>query len=220
MKYLATIAGLMIGVTSLAQNEVAAVELPEHNILYRGFTNKISPAVTNNDGQEVRLIGTNSTVEKVKGEESYIVKIKTREKIETLHVVLYDGANADTVESINYQVANLPAPYVYWGGLRSGGIGNITAKELSIGYPEEVQLENNFEVKSWKIISPDAIIEGDGNNISSAEEFLKKIESGTTLLFTVKVLGEDGITRMKRAQWEVQSWEEESKMNPLKFKRE
>ena len=220
MKCLVIIVSLMFGINSWGQNPVAAVQLSEYNILYRGYENKVIPVVTNNSGKEVRLVGTTSTVEKVENEDYFIVKLTGRGKTEVLHVLLYDGKKTDTVQSIRYRVQNLPAPEIYWGGLRSGGIGNITAKRLSIDYPEGVQLRNDFRIISWEITVKGEVIKGNGDKLTSAEDFLKKIENGTILLFKVKVLSPDGITRIMSAQWEVQSWKEEVKMNPLGFDRE
>lgn len=219
MKYLALSFGLIATLSCAAQKNDVALECIGDDILYRGYQNKVTVKAENIDIRKIRLIGANVTMKNGHSPNEYIVKPMNQGPISTLHVVTVEGANIDTLTSVNYRIHNLPYPSIHWGGLKSGGIGNITAQKLSIEYPEGVELPNNFKIVSWEITANDEVVSGNGNDVSTAEEFLKKIESGTTLLFIIKVLSADGITRLASAQWEVHSWDEETGMNPLKFDR-
>ncbi|MFK7786968.1 MAG: hypothetical protein AB8B56_17740 [Crocinitomicaceae bacterium] len=216
MKYLILACSVLAALSSTAQGNTT-IETIEDDVLYRGYQNTVTLQIDKNEDRTTRLISVGAAIYS-KGSNKYIVKPSVV-KLVTLHVLAVEGESEDTLYSKTYDVKNLPAPDMYWGESKSGGTGNITSKKLSIHYPEGINLPNDFHITSWEIQTKDKVIKGMGNDLSSAKESLKTVKSGTILPFKVKVLGSDGITRMVVAQWEVQSWEDEEKLNPLKFDR-
>lgn len=219
MNYLILFIGLTIGSICSAQEPVAAIEISEHNLLYRGYPNKIVAAVTNNEGKKVRLIGSNVTIEKyndLDNSNTYIVN-PGQGRSASLSILLVDSLSIDTIRTIKYRVLNLPDPVMYWGGVKNGHKGNIRTKVFFAKYPPEIPLNAKFRVVSWEVAFEGDTISGEGSNISSAEELLKKIPSGTTLTFEFAIVGPDGIIRIKKGQWKVIAWDEEKEEKFTKY---
>lgn len=209
MKALILVFVLFIGSISSAQEPIAALETSEMNILYRGYPNRVIPAVTNNDGRIVSLSATNATVSKEVESDYYIIK-PNKGKITSLTISLIgsDGSS-EIIRTVEYLVYNLPVPEVYWGGVFNKGKANIRSPLFFVKYPPEIPLNASFKIKSWQVTFEGDTIYGFGSNISTAEEFLKKIPDNTTLIFHFKILGPDGILRMKKGEWTVNAWGEE-----------
>lgn len=217
MKYLILICGVLTALSLTAQDQTT-IETLEDDVLYRGYTNKVTIQVSKDEDRTTELHGENVSITRDKASNTYIVK-PMKGKTATLSVQAVEGKTVETLYTKTYHFRNLPDPDVYWGESKSGGTGNITSKKLSIRYHESVNLPNDFRIVGWEIQSDSKVIQGVGNDMSSAESFLKTVEDGTVLQLIVKILSPDGITRMKAAQWEVQSWKDEEKLNPLKFDR-
>lgn len=217
MKQAIFVLALIFGSNCSAQEPVAAIESPEFPVLYRGYENKVVPAVTNNDGRVVQLSGEGVKIEAV--ENGFIVKPGSSKRV-TLHVLLSDGVTADTIRSIEYRVGNLPVADVYWGEMKNGGIANIRSTDLSIKYSVWVPFENDHRILAWEVKIGEKTISGNGSSLTPAEAFLKNVPSGTILIFAIKTLSPDGITRLRSAQWQVNSWQDEINANPLDFDRD
>jgi hypothetical protein len=207
MNYAFLIVSLIIGFNCSAQEPTAALELPEMNLLYRGYPNKVTPAVTNNNGRHVSLIGSNVTIKK-SGETGFIVK-PGKGRYTTLSVVLSDNEKFDTIRTIRFRVQNLPDPELYWAGSRNGQRANIREVGLFAKYPPEIPLNASFSVTAWKIIHKGDTISGKGSNLSPAHDLFKTIKEETNLLFEVECIGPDGIVRIKKGTWIVFPWEDE-----------
>lgn len=219
MKTLTLFFLLLIGSNCSAQEPVGAMELLEMNILYRGYTNKVIPAVTNNDGREISVSATNASISKEADEDYFIVKPGNGKTVKLTISLTDDNGKIEVIKTIEYRVTNLPVPYIYWCGARNGSSANIKSTLFFAKYPPEIPLNASFKILHWKVEFEGNSLSGEGSNISTAEEFLKEIPSGMTLVFEFAVLGSDGITRMKKGQWKVNSWEEETEdSNPKVFR--
>ena len=205
MKHLILFAAWILGSNVQAQAPIAAIELQGMNILYRGYENTIIPAVTNSDGRTMIVSARNASVSH--GPKStYIIK-PGNGKTTTISISLIDSdGRTAVIKTVEYRVANLPVPNIYWGDLISGGNGNLKSPCLSVRYPAEIPLRSEFQVLSWETSFENDTISGDGSSLSTAEDFFKKIPSGTTLLFKVVVQSPDGIRRFRHAQWTVMAW--------------
>lgn len=203
---------LLFGLNCSAQVPVGAIDSPELPILFRGYANNVVPKVTNVDGRLVQLTGEGVKIERLGN--GFIVKPGSIKRV-TLHVLLGEGSTADTIQSTEYRVANLPVPDIYWGESKNGGVANIRSTDLSIQYPFEVPFENDHRITSWEVQIGDKTIRGNGSSLASAEPLLKKVPSGTILIFAIKTISPDGISRLHSAQWQVNSWEEEIDANPV-----
>lgn len=204
---------------SFAQEPIGAIEAPELNVLYRGYPNKINVAVTNNDNREVVLTGSNVSITKTPDSEaSYIVKPDNKGRTATLTVGLIEGDSIVPVKSIPYRIMYLPDPTLYWGGAKQSGKANIRQRKLFAKYPPEIPISAAFSILNWKIEWNGEQAEGNGSNLTSAEDFLKKIKEKTEVFVTTTVIGPDGIEREISAKWKVDPWDETEESTIRVFK--
>ena len=213
MKYLFLFVGLVISWNCSAQEPVGAIELPEMNILFRGYPNKVIPAVTNNDGRTLVLTAFNARVTKEENEDFFIVKPEQgRRAILSISLRGEDG-KTELIKKVEYRVLNLPDPELYWGAIKNGGIGNIESKNLFVKHPPLFPLEIPQKIISWEMSCGNDTISGVSSNISTAEEFLKKVPSQAIVLMEIVVVDSEGIQRFRKGHWRVASLKEETKLN-------
>jgi hypothetical protein len=198
---------------SLSQEYEGALELPEMNILYRGYPNKVVAAVTNNDGCKIELIGSGCTITKTENSNLYIVKPGSG-KSAYITLALVDGDSSIAVRKMEYRVSNLPDPEIYWGGVKSGGTAATHQQVLFAKYPPEIPLNAQFSISEWTMITKTDTCSGKGSNISTAEAIFREINEPTLIEFEVIVVGPDGIQRRKRGTFKVNKWVEPEREFP------
>lgn len=217
LKQLILLIGLIAASTCSSQEPSAAIEVSEMNVLYRGYPNKVKIAVSNNSGKKIHLIGANVSMINAGAPGEYIVKAGDG-KTATLHVLLLSAEKTDTVRSMQFRVANLPDPEIYWGGARNGGQANSKMLLLFAKYPSEVPLNASFRINAWKMFHQGDTLVGRGSNLKNAEELIKSIQETTTFEFEVECVGPDGITRIKKAMWVVKPWAEQEEIEVIQYK--
>jgi predicted small secreted protein len=190
------------------QTPVVAIESSEWNILYRGYPNKIIPAVTNNDSAKVILGGEGVTIEKSPNSEYYIVKPE-KGKEAVLYVILDRNGILDTIQRKKYRVQLLPDPTLYWGAAKASEKANLRTERIFAKYPPEIPINATFIVESWMIITSKDTISGIGNDLKEAEKILKKIDSQSIVKIETKVKGPDDIIRTIEGTWRVNPWRDE-----------
>lgn len=205
---------ITLTLNSFGQLPTAAIESPELNILYRGYENKIIPAVLNSNDREMLLIGKGVTITKPEGVEYYIAKTNNRDRVVSISVNLIDKFDTLFVREIQYRVSNLPDPYLYWGDARQDGNADLHEKNIDVKYPHEIPLMCTFKIVNWEVIVNEKSISGKGNDLSKAEALLKSVKTTTTVTIKMTVKSTDGILRMRQGTWNVNPWEitEESKV--------
>ena len=213
MKNLLTICILMFGMNVNAQEPVAAIELPESNVLYRGYANKIIPAVSNNNGGTLFLAGQGVSISKAEEDDYFIAKPMGSNREVSILVNLIHGTDTTLLRKVDYRVMNLPDPSIYWGSAEGGYKGrskaNIREKNLSVNYFHGFPLKSEFTVVSWELtVDSNLVVMGNGSSLHEAEETLKKITETTIVTIRARVIGQDRITRVREASWEVDPWEE------------
>jgi hypothetical protein len=196
-----------------AQTPIAAIESPELNILYRGYPNKLIPAVTNNDSAEVLIKGDDVFIEKF--DDYYIVKPTSAGRSVSLYVVLEKNGIQDTIRKLKYRVYNIPDPILYWGTSKNSEKANIRHQKIFAKYPPEIALSAQFTIESWSIKYKNLEVSGKGNDLSSAEKFLKKIKKETTIEIITIVMGIDGVRRKIKGSWTVIPWKEEKEIQNI-----
>ncbi len=201
MKTLLSLILVHFTLTSTAQT--AALESPELNILYRGYANKVIPAVTNNNGKQIILSGKGVNIEKPIDQNYYILN-PGRDRAVSISISLADEQDTSFVRKVEYRVHNMPDPYLYLGKSRENQNADINATKLFAKYPPEIPLNAKYRVMKWTIIVNDETRSGTGNDISSASEIINTAPNDSQVIATVTVQGPDGIFRKKTGSWIVQ----------------
>lgn len=202
MKTLLTLFSISFALILQAQTPTAALETPDINMLYRGYANKIIPAVTNSNGKQIILSGKGISLNKTS--DGYYIAKPGRGKTASISIYLADKKDTTFIKEVEYRVSNLPDPSLYLGKARIGSSADIHATELHVKYIPEIPLKAEFKVKKWSITVNEETISGTGKSIKSASELLKNAPNGAVVMVNVDVLGEDGITRMRTGNWVVE----------------
>lgn len=104
----------------------------------------------------------------------------------------------------DFKVSNLPDFELYIGLKRNGETVDKTNLKLSIGYPEEVTLKCQGEIRSWQIEIDSVFFAGQDQNFS--EEAMSAIiaaDSSQTIRMTCTIVDRDGIQRHRKFEFKV-----------------
>ncbi len=175
-----------------------SIELPELNVLYRGYPNKVNATASGYD--QTVLGGTGVSISK--SGDGWIAKPVGRSRKAYLTVTGKNSATGQSkqLKKVEYRVSNLPDPEIYWGAAKSGQKGSKYETKLFAKYPPEIPLNATFRIKSWECVIPGAPGRppmGSGSNVAGATRLIKQAKPGTTITFVCKVIGPDGITRTR-----------------------
>ncbi|MDG1331988.1 MAG: GldM family protein [Crocinitomicaceae bacterium] len=180
-----------------------SIELPEMNMLYRGYPNKVNATASGYPTTNLSASGASVS----KSGEGWIVKPAGRGKTATLSV---SGKTADgksvTLKSMQFRCSNLPDPELYWGAVKSGGKGSKAETRIFAKYPPEIPLNATFNIVQWEVSFPGIKgrpPSGSGNNIGSASGLMRAIKPGGQVSFMCTVVGPDGVRRKKAGAFKV-----------------
>jgi hypothetical protein len=180
---------------SFGQNDpIGAIEHTDFNILYRGYSNQLAVAVTNNQGGEVILTCSNCDTIYPTHKNNYIIKPGNR-KTALLKISIIQGDSVRVVKEVEYRVSQLPNPTLFWGAVKSGQRALVWSRLILAKYTAEIPLKADFHVKKWKMTINGESCDGTGSNLSSADEFLKTIIGDGEIMFEAEVVGPDGLSR-------------------------
>ena len=179
-----------------------SIELPELNVLYRGYPNKVN--ATASGYPETILTGSGASVNR--SGEGYIVS-PGGGKTATLSV---SGKTPDgkvvALKKMDFRVSNLPDPELYWGAAKNGTKGSKAETNLFAKYPPEIPLNASFSIVDWECQVPGAAgrpPSGPGSNISSASGLLRAVPPGSQVSFICTVVGPDGVRRKKAGAFKI-----------------
>ena len=184
--------------TVIIMKPSGAIELPEMNVLYRGYNNKAEATASGYD--QTILSGSGASV--TKSGDGYIVVPQGRGREAFLTVSGKNTATGQTTQlkKVSYRCVNLPDPELYWGGSKSGEKGNRRETKLFAKYPPEIPLAAEFRIIDWECTipgAPGAPPRGTGGNVSSASSLILQARPGMMVSFLCTVVGPDGIQRKK-----------------------
>lgn len=173
-----------------------AISLPELNVLYRGYQNRVQAVASGFD--QTNLSGSNVSL--TKSGDGWIAS-PGKGKEATLTV---SGKNSVTGKSSSlltqtFRVMQLPNPELYWGGAAPGGKGSTASSKLFAKYGPGIPLNAQFRIVSWECQVPGSVgrpPQGSGDNIAAAIPLLRQAKSGMSASFTCKVVGPDGTSRI------------------------
>jgi len=161
------------------------ISLPEMNVLYRGYANKVEgaasgfPSYTLTGGGNVTVskTGTGYTANPGNGRTA---KINIAEVAE-------DGSTS-SLGSVEFRVQNLPKPTVSLGRIADGESGSSAqfraSRQLFAGYPPEIPLNAKFTVVSYEVRVSGAPRPAKGNGAALNADALRIIsnaQSGNTI---------------------------------------
>ena len=168
-----------------------AIEMPEFNVLYRGYKNRI---IATASGFDKTTLGVSAGITKVKSGDEWIVTPTGRGRDAFLTV---SGTNTTTgrtvqLKRVAYKVSNLPSPTLYCGGVKEGGTIDGRSNVLIAKFGPEIPMQSAvFTIESWtcKVGNiPGPALRGSGKNIALANSTIRQAPRGTEITFTCKVI--------------------------------
>jgi hypothetical protein len=181
-----------------------SIELPEMNMLYRGYTNKAKATASGYD--QTVLVGSGGA-RATKSGDGYNVTVSGRGREAFLTVSGKNTATGKTVSlnKVKYRVSNLPDPELYWGASKNGTKGSKAETKLFAKYPPEIPLNATFRITKWECNVTGAIrpVNGTGSNISAATGLIRTAKPGGQVSFICTVVGPDGIARKKAGAFKI-----------------
>ena len=179
-----------------------SIELPELNVLYRGYANKVDPTAS---GYPTTVL-TGSGCSVSKSGNIYVAKPGAGKKA----YLTVSGKTADgktvQLKKVEYRVSNLPDPELYWGAAKNGQKGSKAETKLFAKYPPEIPLKATFKIVSWECQVPGAAgrpPSGSGSNIGAASGLLRAAKPGSQVSFICTVVGPDGVRRKKAGAFKI-----------------
>ncbi|MEN9400137.1 MAG: hypothetical protein RL632_1240 [Bacteroidota bacterium] len=192
MKTVFFLGAIALSFTGVAQG---VVQFPVFNVLYLGFSNRLEISVPKDAGRYT-VFAEGATLQK---HEAYYTVLVKEVKRATIGVLNEKG---DTIGKQEFICKRLPTCELYWGSAQNGESLLDYWEPLQAGYPDVVHLTTSFSVVSYELTfsESDQTIEVQGNEItSSVVDYLNTLESKTQVFVKAKVLGPDGIQRIKTA---------------------
>ena len=173
------------------------VSLPEMNVLYRGYPNKVIGVASGYD----QTVLTGSNVSLSKSGDGYIGSPGSG-KTCSITVSGKSTATNKTVQlaKVDFRVMNLPPPSLYFGAVADGGTASKAETRLFAKYGPEIPLKADFSVLKWELNVSGAPrpAKGTGNSIAGeGTSLLKQAKSGSTISFMTEVKGPDGRVQKK-----------------------
>jgi len=169
------------------------VSLPEMNVLYRGYKNKVEGVASGYD--QTILSGNGVTL--TKNGTGYIGSPGAGRECS----ITVSGKNSITNKTVSlgqfkFRVSNLPAPQVYLGTIGTGSSVSKSAvagmTKLFAKYPPEIPLSADFSVASWEISVAGAPrpAQGTGPGLTAeAMSLLKQAKPGSKINISAKYKG-------------------------------
>lgn len=169
------------------------VALPEMNVLYRGYANKIEGVASGYD----QTVLTGNGVSLSKSGSQYIGSPGAGKTCS----ITVSGKNTVTNKTVSlgtytFRISNLPPAQVFFGNASNGMQGSKVETRLFAKYPPEIPLNVTFSVLSWELEFMGRSAKGSGNTLDgAAQALLKQARPGSTASFIVKYKGPDNLLR-------------------------
>jgi gliding motility-associated protein GldM len=180
------------------------VSLPELNVLYRGYPNKVEAVASGYD----QTILSGNGVSLTKSGNGWIANPGSG-RTATITVSGKSSVTNKTVSlgSFEFRVSRLPDPELYFGAAKSGETGSRAETRIFAKYPPEIPLNATFTVLNWEIAvpgNPTAPPKGPGGQLSpAAAGLLKQAKPGTVIGIMTDVRGPDGVVRKKGGSFKI-----------------
>jgi hypothetical protein len=167
-------------------------------LLFYGYNNHVEFGT--NDGRPFELIAENAeildTAYSMYSRENTMTLIPRA--YQDVRVLMVDPKSKLAFDTLSFNIVPLPDPEIYWGSVPSGGKAAKYETRLLIRYPPQIPLAySHWEIMSWELIIPELAkpITGSGNDISGAQEAIKKLSFGEKVKVSCTIKGSDGTQR-------------------------
>lgn len=169
------------------------VSLPEMNMLYRGYDNKVEGVASGYD--QTILSGNNVTL--TKQAKGYIGKPGAGKSC----AITISGKNSVTNKTVSlgvftFRVSNLPPAQIFFGNASNGTQASKFETKLFTKYPPEIPLNVKFVTLSYEMEFMGRTARGAGGTLdAAAQALLKQAKPGANVSFIVKYKGPDNVQR-------------------------
>jgi len=174
-----------------------AIALPEMNVLYIGYPNKVTVTAAGVGAEKINISATGGRIQKT-GNGEFIVNVSSQSD----NFIITAVADGKTLGSSTYRVRQMPEPTATVGGQKSGAYVNAAtlAAQGGVGaYIENFPLNLKYSVTSFNAVGVDE----DGNVMTKpcqgntftqdARNMVKKMKSGDILTIeNIYCVGPDG----------------------------
>jgi len=170
------------------------VSLPEMNMLYRGYNNRVEGVASGYD----QTILTGEGVSLTKSGKEYIGRVSSTGRTATIKVSGKNNVTGKTesLGTFTFRVSNLPPPQVYLGSLANGTSAPVidfkAVTKVFTRYPPDVPLNATFDVATWEISLSGLgkTVIGVGSTLSDdAKRLLAQVKPGMVVSVLVKFKG-------------------------------
>jgi len=163
------------------------VSLPELQVLYKGYPNKVVGLASGYP--ETKLSGSGVSLTK---SGAYYTAMPTGGKTATISVSGYNEMTKKTANlgTFTFEVRPLPKPQCYWGENSGGRASNKSIRVLKAQYDASIPLKVNFSVTGWFLMVGGREYTGSGASLTEdAMKALRLAKSGAKASFTVAYRG-------------------------------
>ncbi len=173
------------------------VSLPQLNVLYKGYNNRIEGVASGYDKTE--LIGGGVTL--TKDGSQHIARVTTSGKTATIDVYGVNSVSKKRVKlgSFPFRVMSLPDPDFFFGAAEVGGKVPPGESRLFARYKNS-PLDAKFDVLSWELSTNNSQRpeRGKGNQLSvDGLKLIKQAKPGSIISFRLEYMGPDKVLKRK-----------------------
>lgn len=173
------------------------VSLPQLNVLYKGYENRIEGVASGYD--QTILVGNGVTL--TKSGSQYIGKVATSGKLASIDIYGENSVSKKRVKlgTFPFRVMRLPDPEFFFGAVESGGKIPSGETRLFARYKNS-PLDAAFKILNWELTvnSAPRPEKGTGSQISpDAVKLLRQCKPGTIVSFRLDFMGPEKILQKK-----------------------
>lgn len=186
--------------TIMVMKPSGSIELPQMNVLYRGFNNEVLATASGFEETDISVTNASKTRH---GQGWYVNPGRGATSDITVIGRSASSGKTATLKKTTFKVRNLPKPTLYWGGKPSGESISTNSGLVVAKYDESITLNVNFEVQSWTFYSPGLNVPktGNGGNISSILTIARGMRRGQAGTLVCKVKFPNGRVEKVDGTW-------------------
>lgn len=175
-----------------------SIDLPEMNVLYRDYENRVIPIANGYPGSDLSVAGGSVT----KNNGIYLVTPANGRTCRMTVVGKTPDGRSVALKSVEYRIMELPQADMYLGKSISGSQFKQESWMLDPRTPHSSPVIADYEVVSWKTTINGKNFEGKGNDVSTLKEAVGSMGSGDLLAIECEIR----FTKSKKVFRRVYGW--------------